>query len=364
MADLLKNEQDIILQEYSADYNDEIPGIMQIYLSITPQIHYTIQIDFKNYPEIPKVTLPPSLRKDLGEPNLFLSSLRKWNSQASPHVIELIRELEEFLNQIIRLNNEMEQVTMEFDAYMSGPYRLHVLLHSYKLKTYEFDIVYKKSTPPSLIFSPALEKILNQKELKTISIWPRSTLIDICREISKKIDYRTRILDELNELEKRGTYQKYIRRSQDGSLLIDLRIEIETGEYCEFRIRLGEGFPLTPPDFTLKNLSDEMVREDLTQLLLSYYNEWQHATTLVELLDDLTEFIKRKSKQICQICHSYKCPKCGKPIKTKIKGISGETECARKCDTCSAIFHRCCWIEQLKLTRKCPVCLAPKTSYL
>jgi len=47
---------------------------------------------------------------------------------------------------------------------------------------------------------------------------------------------------------------------------------------------------------------------------------------VIELIDDVKAFLKRKSKQICQICHSYVCPKCKKPILTKIRDISGENE--------------------------------------
>ncbi len=362
MADIFEKERDLILQEYSADYDNETPTYIKVYLSITPEIHYTIELDYKNYPEVPIISLPPTLHDEIGDPVRFLPGVSRWTPQNPPHIIDLLHELEEILRQITYPNEEMEDVMTEFTAFMSGAYKLHVILHSYKLRNFEFDIIHKKPNPPSLSFSPALQKILNPKEIKNLSKWPRTSLIDVCREISTKIDHRTRILEELRQLDARANYQKYIRRAQDQSLLIDLRIEIETSEFIEFQIRLSEEFPLNPPDFTLKQLSDEALRDDLNQLFISLYNEWQHATTLVELLDDITAYLKRKSKQICQICHSYKCPKCGKPIKTKITGISGETECSRRCSTCSANFHRCCWIEQLRLTRKCPVCLTPKES--
>ena len=47
MSDRLEKERDLILQEYSADYEDANPGEITVYLSITPEIHYEIQINFK-----------------------------------------------------------------------------------------------------------------------------------------------------------------------------------------------------------------------------------------------------------------------------------------------------------------------------
>ncbi|MHA1651655.1 MAG: hypothetical protein ACTSYB_15800 [Candidatus Helarchaeota archaeon] len=361
MDNNLEKERDLILQEYSADYEDENPAEMIIYLSLTPEIHYQIQLNFKNFPEKPEIILPSALKQEIGDPNRFLTHLREWDPHNPPHIVEIIRELEGILQHIIYPNDEMENVMMEFNAHMSGPYRLHVLLYSYKMKTYEFDIIHKKPHPPSLSFSPELEKILKVNELRTLPKWPRFSLIDIVREISRKIDNRTRILDELKKLEKRNDIQKSVRRSLNGKLTINTRIQIETNEFCELEIKLSEEFPLAPPEMELKNVSDDKIREEMNELLISQYNQWQHATTIVELLDDVKAFLKNKSKLICQICHHYKCPKCGKPIQTQIRGISGENECRKNCADCQASFHRCCWVEQIKLMRKCPVCLTPKT---
>ncbi|HUX99687.1 MAG TPA: hypothetical protein VMV49_09050 [Candidatus Deferrimicrobium sp.] len=357
MGNLIENESALILQEYSTDYNEDKPADIKIYLSITPEIHYSIQINFETYPEKPKLILPSQLHEDLGEPESLLHVLHNWNPQNPSHVVEIIHELEEFLQRIIHPTDEMEEITMEFNAHMIGPHKMQVTLFSYKMKVFEFQISQNKPDPPLLILSHELEKIIKPNELYTLQNWQNYRLIDICRELSKKIDHRTRILDELKLLEKRTEYQKIIKKWNAQELIIGIRIEIETGENCEIDVIILEEFPVAPPNVELINTSMGEISDDFNNFLLSIYNEWVNANTLVEMLDDIRNFLKSKSKHICQICHEYKCPKCNKPIRIlKVVGISGENECKHQCNSCNSMFHNCCWSEQTKLTRKCPIC--------
>ena len=65
MGELLDKENDLILREYSADYDEKNVAEMTVYLSITPQIHYQIQINFQSFPEKPKLTIPQNLIEEL-----------------------------------------------------------------------------------------------------------------------------------------------------------------------------------------------------------------------------------------------------------------------------------------------------------
>ncbi|MHA1264164.1 MAG: hypothetical protein ACTSRS_02925 [Candidatus Helarchaeota archaeon] len=361
MADLFEKERDLILQEYSCDFKEERPAEMIIYISITPEIHYQIQINFEQYPKKPTLHLPAELEKQIGDPNHFLPSLRHWNPQKPPHVIETIRELETHLFEIISPDKEMEQVMLEFNAYLVAPFRIHVILVSYKMNTYEFDIVYKKPNPPSLIFDSRLEKILKIDELSTLSQWPRANLADICREISKKINHRSRILDELKSLEENPRYRKIIKHWNSKKLILEIQIEIETGESCAIEFNFSEDFPLAPPNMEIKTIDNEKIREALNDLLLSFYNQWQHTTTILEILNEIQLLLKQNSTFICQLCHKYECPICHKPLsQSKITGISGELNCKYQCSSCSTLFHKCCWNEYVKFTRKCPKCYSPQ----
>ena len=357
-----EKELDLVLREYSADYSEETPGQVTVYLSITPEIHYPIQINFANYPEKPELIIPPELFNELGDPSNFLFHLREW-SRSPSHITEIIHELEELLQRVIYPNDEMEELMMEFTAHMVGPYRLQVNLYSYKMKVYEFEILHKKPNPPTLYLSKELEQIIKLQELSTK--WPEYRLIDICRELSKKIDHRTRILDELKQLDLKKEYRKTILKWDQEELVLFAQIEIETGENCELEMRLTEEFPVAPPDIELKRVNPEALRDELSEFLVSSYNEWQNASTLIEVLDDVRNFLRKKSKNICQICHEYKCPTCRKPLlETKVKGISGQNECKHQCSSCHTTFHSCCWSSAIKLTRKCPACLAPSTVFL
>ncbi len=364
MGNIFENELNLILKEYSADYTEENPADLTVYLSITPEIHYQVQVNFKTYPERPSINLPPDLTEELGDPANFLFTLRDWDSKKPPHIVDIIHELEEIFHRIIYPNDEMEEVMAEFNAQMIAPFKLQVSLYSYKMKTYDFQIIHKKPNPPFFILSPPLEKIIKPEELDFVQKWPAFRLIDICRDLSKKIDNRVRILDELKQLDQRREYQKIIHGPKNQELLLDIRIEIETEEYCELSLKLNEEFPVAPPEIEIKSVSNTAIQDELNEFLLSQYNQWQNANTIVEILDDVKSFLKQKSKLICQICHQYKCPRCGKPIITKLRGISGETECKSPCTGCHANFHRCCLNEQLKLTRKCPICMTPRTVFL
>jgi len=366
MGNNLEKELDLILREYNVDYSAENPGKINLFLSITPEIHYIIQIDFANYPEKSEFILPSDLYDELGNPAEFLLYLRDWSSQNPPHIIEVIHELEDILQNLIHPNDEMEELMIEFNARMIGPNRLQVSLFSYNKKIFEFKIVHKKPNPPSIYLSQELEQIIKPQELKTLRNWPHSRLIEICRELSRLIEHRTRILSELKHLDFKKEYKKAI--SKEGqNLIIIISIEIENGEICEIKIKLTEEFPLIPPDIELNDLSNKSFQDDINKFLLTAYNEWQPTNTLVEVLENLRNLLKRKSKNICQICHEYKCPICKKPLSiTKAKGISGEFfhECRQQCSSCHTTFHRCCWDNQIKPTRKCPICLKQSNIFL
>ncbi len=357
MENSLENENNLVLREYSADYDEKKPAEITVYLSITPQIHYQIQVNFEKYPEKPQMSVPPNLLEELGDPQRFLPTLREWDNSNPPHIVDIVRELEVILQRVIYPNDEMEEVMMEFNSDMVGPYRLHVLLISSKMKTYEFDILQKKPNPPTLLFSPALEKVIKIDEISSIKQWPRLSLIDICREISRKIDHRTRIMDELKHLEKSKAYQKIIKKFNANILIFEVRVEIETGEYCVIEVTLTEEFPIAPPNLELRTIHPEDKRAAFNKFLLSQYNQWQHVNTVTKILDDIKNYLKQESKNICQLCHQYQCPTCKKPIKqTKIHGISGELDCIHRCSSCNANFHKCCWAAQVKHARKCPSC--------
>ncbi|TFG05874.1 MAG: hypothetical protein EU536_00590 [Promethearchaeota archaeon] len=361
MVNRIEHETHLILQEYSCDYDDEKSGVLTVYLSITPQIHYQISLNFNNYPDKPEIVLPTDLQKEVGNLDSILTGLSDWDPQKPLHVVELLRELEGEVQRVIFPNEEMEEVMMEFNAYMVAPFKLHVIF-LIDQKAYEFDIIHKKPDPPSLVFDTPLEQILKPTDLTTLALWPRTKLLEIVREISHKIENRTRIIDELKQLDTLKPYQKTIKKWNGQGLNLEIRIELETGEYCIIEITLSEEYPLIPPAIELKSLSNPQDQETLNELLLQYYNRWQRETRLCEVLNDIQLFLQQTSTHICNLCRHYKCPQCQKPIsQLQMRGISGEFDCIHRCQSCGAIFHKCCWKQYVKQTRKCPKCLAQQT---
>lgn len=96
--EVLWNESQDVMQNYTADFIEGIISRLTIYLSISIQHHYEFEIDFTDYPKKPQLKLPESLLGDLGAPFEKQSYfLQHWDEKIPPHIIEIVRELEHVL---------------------------------------------------------------------------------------------------------------------------------------------------------------------------------------------------------------------------------------------------------------------------
>lgn len=99
--EVLWNESQEVMKEYTAEFVDNIISKLEIYLSISITHHYKVIIDFQNYPEEPK--FPPTddfteaVIAKVKEKSYFLAN---WDVKVPPHVIELVREIEAILSKL------------------------------------------------------------------------------------------------------------------------------------------------------------------------------------------------------------------------------------------------------------------------
>ncbi|MHA1798284.1 MAG: hypothetical protein ACTSVY_07515 [Candidatus Helarchaeota archaeon] len=88
------NESKEVSMEFPTEILDENPAHIKVFLSKSLTEHYTLEIDFSNYPERPKVEFG-DIKKVLGDnPSLILEN---WNSKNPPMICEFVREIESYL---------------------------------------------------------------------------------------------------------------------------------------------------------------------------------------------------------------------------------------------------------------------------
>ena len=95
--EILWNESQAVMKEYTAEFYEGLIAKLQIFLSISITHHYEIIIDFQNYPEKPIVSFSDGLKGELGEYNDCSYFFKNWDVKIPPHVLELVREFEKIL---------------------------------------------------------------------------------------------------------------------------------------------------------------------------------------------------------------------------------------------------------------------------
>jgi hypothetical protein len=95
--EVLWNESQAVMKEYTADFVEGVIAKLQIFLSISIVHHYELVIDFENYPEKPIVEMSEGLTKELGPIESVSYFFKHWDPKIPPHIIEIVRELEKIL---------------------------------------------------------------------------------------------------------------------------------------------------------------------------------------------------------------------------------------------------------------------------
>ncbi|MHC1591502.1 MAG: hypothetical protein ACXQS8_05410 [Candidatus Helarchaeales archaeon] len=94
--DIVESEAKDLFMEYPTE-TIEYPHDFKVFISKSLTEHYVIEIDFKNYPERPKIAFPPKLEKMLGPPHEALLTIGNWNRENPPKIVEVFRELESYI---------------------------------------------------------------------------------------------------------------------------------------------------------------------------------------------------------------------------------------------------------------------------
>lgn len=99
--EVLWNESQEVMNEYTAEFVTNIISKLEVYLSISITHHYKMIIDFQNYPEKPKFETTEDFTDEVlnkvKQKSYFLAN---WDVKMPPHIIEIVREFEAILSKL------------------------------------------------------------------------------------------------------------------------------------------------------------------------------------------------------------------------------------------------------------------------
>lgn len=104
---LILEEFNLLSNQFQTDI-DEDTGIATIYLSASMDSHFEIDVDCSPYPNTPYIFIPKEL-DDFFEGSVVtqLKSLKRWSIKKPPHLVDIIKELEEKLVEYFMKDNEL-----------------------------------------------------------------------------------------------------------------------------------------------------------------------------------------------------------------------------------------------------------------
>ena len=356
----LTTEIGLVQQEYAYDQNPQQKGDLTIYLTITLTKTFIIQINFNGYPEKPTVIVPEEARNLIGDVYQTLDALRNWSAKKPPHIVDILRELENKLYFIKDIEQESKKILGEYkcDLDSADVTKLQVHLVTYGFKEYLLDVNLESyPKPPTIDLSSQLEQLIMTPltELKSYKSWieGESEPVEVIRELAWLVDKNSRINFEIELLKEH--YKKIEYDASESILRMDMKGKMKTQDLTfEFQINLPTEYPMKVPSIKILNEFElemhEKIKNDLQSSFKSFFEDWSPFSYLVDLFNSISKKIFEVSVLSCVICHKIECPICGKKI-------AGENNCHAECPHCEKHYHLHCWQQTIKSFGKCGFCL-------
>ncbi|HME52992.1 MAG TPA: hypothetical protein VKM55_12295 [Candidatus Lokiarchaeia archaeon] len=360
---MLKAELDKIMVEYSMDYTSI--GEVNIYLSISVESTFLIHINFVNYPERPVVQVPDSLKSMMSNLETQLKTLRDWNPENEPSVVDVVRELEAKLWSLNEIEAKMKRIFGEFEASYLPNSRTAVKVTILTFGFQEFHVTLDlKDYPkkPIISYSQNLSSLVKSPpdQLKVMQNWDNSEEkepVAIVREINWLIDKESRMSFEIDLLKASLKDVKWDPLQR--SVIVKMKGSMKTEETSfDFKAILLDNYPLSPPKIQLlTELDEESMETKMNNSLKGLLANWNpNASYLIDAFNALSKAIFEVSVISCIICHKIPCPQCGNPLDTPEPNV--ET-CKAECPYCNRMYHKHCWDQTIASFGKCGFCLRP-----
>ena len=357
---ITSTELGLLQQEYAYDQRSQKGGDINVYVTITLTKTFIIPIDFTNYPKKPIISFPEEVISLLGDPYKTLDTLKRWSPKNSPHIIDILHELERKLYFIKDIEVEIKKISGEYqcEKVAESITKLKVHLLTYGFKDYIMDIDLENyPNPPKINLTPELQQAINIPftELKSYKNWREneSEPVEIIREISWLVDKNSRINFEIDLLK---DHYKNIKYDHSTAIIyVDMKGKMKTQDLTfEFQIDLPIEYPMKMPEIKVVNEFElemhEKIKNDLYTSFNDFFKEWSPFTYLIDLFNLLSKKIFEVSVVSCVICHKIECPSCAKKI-------AGDDDCHAECPHCNRAYHNHCWEQTIKSFGKCGFCL-------
>jgi ubiquitin-protein ligase len=359
----VSTEAALIQQEYAMDYIGDSIGKVEIYLTITIEQTFIIQIDFSDYPKRPKIELQEGLKSILGNIYNTIDVLKNWNEKKPIHIVKIIRELEGKLWFLSDLEVEAKMITGEYkSALIDGVIsHLRVSLVTYGFKEFPIDVdITKYPAQPSIKYSKDIENLIKvpPENLNAYRSWKRkeSHAVDLIREISWLVDKNSRIAFEIALL--KGGVKDVKYEPATNMIKANLAGQMKTKDAAfAFEVSIPESYPMNAPKIDLKSELEGMedIKEKLTKQITTFTSKWSPFSYLIDLFNQISKAIFEVSVVSCVICHSHDCPTC----KKKISAENIDEQCNTMCPACERLYHKHCWDQTIISFGKCGFCLRP-----
>ena len=338
-----------------------------IYLAAGPEHLYTIQFSLANYPEKPEIQWPQDVIDEIGDPELFLSQLRKWDPGYPAPIFEIFQSFESYAynyyNSVQELKNELRDIEGEFVMELIRDNYIRITLISFNKQEYHVEIDLERYPQLGWTFTPEVEQITGptaEYMARYANRPEKPSMLDVLHDLSWEIDKFNRLSFDYKVLVNNVTEAVTdLRMDADKKLvtgIINGELKTESARF-EFVADFSKGYPEKPPIISLTPIGD--IEQDVLGKLQNYISEsgttWTHSSFFIDLLNQVHMAIFKSSIITCVICHKLFCPTCDDPLYLP-KGVEGKT-CFVECSNCHRPYHAHCFKNTIQSIGKCSVCM-------
>lgn len=357
----ITTELGLIQMEYPIDQKGLNMAEINVYLTITLEKTFIIEIDFSIYPEKPKVYFPPEVVDFIGEPEQAISYFKKWSSKSPIHIVDIIREIEKKLFFVKDIDLQYKKVLGEYqaEAIDGNIAKLSVHLVTYGFKEYLIELdISKYPDAPIINYTSELKELVKTPpdQIEPIKRWkPKSSeVVDVLREVSWLVDKNSRVNFEINLL--KGGLEDIVYDGESNTINVKMKGKMRTENIVfEFQAILPPDYPSKPPEIKVLNELDESqegIKVKLESSIQQYFSEWSTFAYLVDLFNVISKKIFEVSVISCVICHQIECPDCSSNIASQ-----DGNQCRVECPHCERLYHKHCWEKTMESFGKCGFCL-------
>jgi len=345
-----KGPEDVLAQQYldlSAEYylelvNNDMYYVRAFVTNMDPESGiwhmYPITINYSNYPERPRMTIPEDVLTDALDLTESITMLRSWDSKDPPLLIDLIKTIEFSITDKNRLYEEVDQLVSEEDGVSDNASQVEFSFDTYGGRKVNFSLgLGNYPHAPDVV----VEGVPFGKGFETLKSWVvrESKLTNVAREIRDRMMHHYRRVFEVELLE------RYFDVDDNERLIIGMR-DPGSGAFLIFKVDFPADHPDKAPRIDVDQY-ENVSTEDLEKIFGSLekaLKKWKRDVYIVDILRGLQNELFEHGGERCPVCGGPDCPECGADL---------EEGCRETCPNCGHAFHAHCQSGM----EICPYCL-------